>query len=151
VRQVTGNLGSGELDADIVSQKLVFVGLPEAISLNFLDFFEYGTLQKDYLAEAEGAYYELSHWDGNTYYIANEVSGAARGVSLRRWERGDSGKPRVRVPATYSHEYGDQRLGGMSRGGDEGCSANGILSPEPSRATQHRRVAGGRPYEAFEL
>jgi hypothetical protein len=27
-----------------------------------------------------GAYYELSHWDGNTYtyYIANEVSGAAR-------------------------------------------------------------------------
>jgi hypothetical protein len=27
-----------------------------------------------------GAYYELSHWDGDiyTYYIANEVSGAAR-------------------------------------------------------------------------
>ena len=27
-----------------------------------------------------GAYYELSHWGGNiyTYYIANEVSGAAR-------------------------------------------------------------------------
>src|SRR5262249_18709117 len=27
-----------------------------------------------------GTYYELSHWDGNkyTYYIANELSGAAR-------------------------------------------------------------------------
>jgi CubicO group peptidase (beta-lactamase class C family) len=119
------------------------VGLPEAIALNFLDFFEYGAARKDYLAilqqdylglrqgvlssskdyskekppsnpspggatssfvgtytnpyygkvEIEeqqgklilrlpplGAYYELSHWDGNiyTYYIANEVSGAAR-------------------------------------------------------------------------
>lgn len=119
------------------------VGLPEAIALNFLDFFEYGAPKKDYLAILEqdyaglrhgvldsskdyskekppsnpspggatssfvgtytnpyygkveieeqqgklilrlpplGAYYELSHWDGNTYtyYIANEVSGAAR-------------------------------------------------------------------------
>jgi CubicO group peptidase (beta-lactamase class C family) len=119
------------------------VGLPEAISLNFLDFFEYGTPRLDYLTILEqdfagmrqelldssrdyskekppsnpsrggeasslvgtytnpyygkveieeqqgklilrlpplGAYYELSHWDGNTYtyYIANEVSGAAR-------------------------------------------------------------------------
>jgi hypothetical protein len=119
------------------------VGLPEAISLSFLDFFEFGAATKDYLALAEqvfagmrqgvlqsskdyskltppnnpspggtsssfvgtytnpyyghveieerqgklilrlpslGTYYELSHWDGNTYtyYIANEVSGAAR-------------------------------------------------------------------------
>lgn len=119
------------------------VGLPEAICLNFLDDFEYGAPQHDYLTILEkpfadmrngvlassknystemppsnpspgdppssfvgtydnpyfgkleieeqqgklilrlpplGAYYELSHWDGNTftYYIANEVSGAAR-------------------------------------------------------------------------
>jgi hypothetical protein len=54
-----------------------------------------GTYQNPYFGELEveeeqgrlilrlpalGTYYELSHWDGNTYtyYIANEVSGAAR-------------------------------------------------------------------------
>jgi hypothetical protein len=124
------------------------VGLPEAIALNFLDDFEFGTARVDYLSELQklwvqlrdgilsssknystakppsnpspggqpssllgtyqnayygnveieqeqgklilrlpalGTYYELSHWDGDTYtyYIANEVSGAARrGVEL---------------------------------------------------------------------
>jgi CubicO group peptidase (beta-lactamase class C family) len=119
------------------------VGLPESIALTFLDDFQYGIPQKDYLKEAGadfaalregvlksskdysaekppsnpspgvppaslvgtydnryfgkleieeqqgklilrlpplGTYYELSHWDGNTYtyYIGNEVSGATR-------------------------------------------------------------------------
>jgi hypothetical protein len=124
------------------------VGLPEAIALNFLDYFEFGAAKHDYLAILEGAfvdlrngilssstnystekppsnpspggqpssfvgtydnayygkveieqeqgklilrlpslgaYYELSHWNGDTYtyYIGNEVSGAARrGVEL---------------------------------------------------------------------
>jgi hypothetical protein len=119
------------------------VGLPESVSLNFLDVFEYvaprhdylpllekdfadmrqgllnsstnysqkkppgnpspgapvssflGTYSNPYFGKVEieeqqgklilrlpplGAYYELSHWDGNTYtyHIGNEVSGAAR-------------------------------------------------------------------------
>jgi CubicO group peptidase (beta-lactamase class C family) len=124
------------------------VGLAEAVSLNFLDIFEYGAPQHDYIPYVTptfnalrdgainssknygalkppsnpspgpdtstllgtysnpyfgkvevverqgkfvlrlpvlGTYYELSHWDGNTwtYYLGNELSGATRrGVEL---------------------------------------------------------------------